>query len=289
MTDNLEEHFKTLDLSPGASPLEIKKQFRDLAFRYHPDRNPHDPNAANQFKMIASAYAFLMGNQEVYQALRYADENTLATQAKEFKDIFAFLFDESIVETSFQKLSDFFCVPLYLNPKQLSSGGTQSIRIERRILCADCDGQGTEKGGSKMTCKYCMGFGDIETKGKRKPCRQCSGVGFLSSSACLSCSALGYQLESIALKFEIPALTEPEAIFEIPDQGHVIILGGQEKKGSIFIKVLKKGNRFPFDEQTLICEVREAQSRGQCKILNIQPANSIWDTVKQIFFKESSQ
>lgn len=164
------KYYELLGLKEGAGPLEVKQAFRELAFQFHPDRNPHNPQAEEKFKQIAQAYAFLSGNQEMFRAL----ENSKATRqelSRFVSDIFG----------------DIFSVEAHLLPPRILSDWEQA--------CAICQGSGSSPGSSPRLCTYCFGEGFVwinsfQTKVK-KQCPKCLGRGKISLKACAKCHGRG--------------------------------------------------------------------------------------------------
>src|SRR5262245_23889499 len=83
------DYHEVLGLSPGADPQQIKRAFKELAFQYHPDRNPHNPRAEEKFKEVAEAYAYLSGNRELFEAMREAPAHS-----KKARQVFSDIYDE---------------------------------------------------------------------------------------------------------------------------------------------------------------------------------------------------
>lgn len=91
-----EKYLAVLGLKVGARPEEIKRAFRVLAFKYHPDRNPHTPWAVEKFKEIAQAYAYITGNMEAFQALRATVIETDVSTERDTLDIVQSLFSNEM-------------------------------------------------------------------------------------------------------------------------------------------------------------------------------------------------
>lgn len=168
--DSSEKYHEVLGLKEGASLSEIKQAFRELAFQFHPDRNPHNPLAEEKFKQIAQAYAMLSGNQEMFRAL---EESQSATRdARHFvRDIFGDIFSVDLEKAAPKILSDW------------------------EVSCDACRGLGTVPGTLPTLCTYCFGQGFIWMEAFRtkikKQCPKCLGRGKISSQPCTKCRGRG--------------------------------------------------------------------------------------------------
>ncbi len=168
--DSSQKYYEVLGLKEGASLLEIKQAFRELAFQFHPDRNPHNPQAEEKFKQIAQAYALLSGNQEMFLALE--------TSQAGMREVNRFVSDI---------FGDVFGVDTKRSPPKILSSWEHPCEI--------CGGSGSSQGSSPHLCSYCFGQGFIlvdafQTKVK-KQCPQCLGRGKISPYPCKKCHGRG--------------------------------------------------------------------------------------------------
>lgn len=176
--DSLKKYYEILGLEEKANSLRVKQAFRELAFQFHPDRNPHNPQAEEKFKQIAQAYAVLSGNQEMFLALETRQSAT--HEAKRFvQDIFGDIFDIDLQKTPPKILSDW------------------------EIPCDTCAGTGSAFGTTASLCTYCFGQGHIlvgapQTKSNpstllrvKKQCPKCLGRGKISLNPCHKCRGRG--------------------------------------------------------------------------------------------------
>lgn len=168
--DPLQKYHEVLGLKEGANLSEIKQAFRELAFQFHPDRNPHNPHAEEKFKQIAQAYAILSGNEEMFSALERPQSGT--HEAKRFvHDIFGDIFSVDVKK---------------LPPKILS---------EWEVPCETCRGSGSAPGMLPHLCTYCFGQGTISVEifqhKIQKQCPQCLGRGKISPQVCKVCQGRG--------------------------------------------------------------------------------------------------
>lgn len=195
----MSDYYKILGVSKNASDDEIKKAFRKLSMKYHPDRPTGDEA---KFKEINEAYDTLKDPQK-RQQYDYRDSG-MGTQ---FEDMFNSIFGQN---TRSARRS--YSVPLDLDLaitislKDLYAGGSKKEVFQRKILCAPCEGVGY----STARCKACNGTGKVVHRGPmisvQSTCRNCMGSGQAAErkNPCAKCSGRGYALEQAKHEFSIP-------------------------------------------------------------------------------------
>lgn len=252
MSDPTEKYLQALGLVKKATQEEIKKAFKNLAFQYHPDRNPHNDVAEEQFKGVVEAYSYLSGNMEAYQAFQKPAKKTRVSM-DEVQDIYSILFDIDLTPAATRPRP--LETNLELSLEEAFLGGIKKLYLERYDLCPQCLGQGVEKGAKSFTCTYCFGQGEVEGPAgaeDHRECPKCNGRGFLSSKGCLNCSARGVEIKPVKRKVTVPAKVGPGKVLTLRGEGHEFELG---HRGDVFVKLqLKKDSRFSFDGNDIICE-----------------------------------
>jgi len=253
MSDSTKNYFAVLGLPASATADEIKRAFKELAFKNHPDRNPHNPHAEEQFKLAVEAYTFLTGNLEAYRALQ-STRKASALSSDQVQDILKVLFDiETVPAATRARLLQ---AELELTPQEAFIGGNFSLETERYDLCPDCKGRGVEKGAKVFTCTYCFGAGEVRVAVDReetRECPKCNGRGLLSSRGCLTCRARGSLRKKILLNVAVPPLAAEGQALLVSRQGHEQQATGL--RGDVEVRIrLKKDPRFTFDGKDVICE-----------------------------------
>lgn len=271
--DLTQRSLKILGLKPGVGRVEIKKAFRDLAFQYHPDRNPHQRASEEKFKEIAQAYAYLTDNQEVYQALSHRS-GTSSSETQDFEDIFKTLFDVEY-RSQAKRYQDLW-LNLKLTLQEAFLGGSARVSYQRQSLCKECQGEGVAPGAKRWTCTYC--FGEAVVGNKAKPCPRCAGRGFLSGEACLSCRGHGYHLKEASLKVSYPKQWNPQKFLEIKQAGHEYESG---LRGPVKVQLqLKEDPLFFFDGKNVLCEVEismtQAALGGEIEVPTLKGSKKIF-------------
>jgi molecular chaperone DnaJ len=213
-------YYEILEVSREATGEEIKTAYRRLALRFHPDKNPRDKVAEEQFKRITEAYQVL-GNTEKRQLYDLYGEAGLAGLDvggfDGFEDIFS-SFGEIFEDFfSFGRSRDRSDQPqpgadlrqrVVLTLEEATRGLNTSLTAERRVNCPRCEGSGAAPGSRRQTCFRCQGKGQVsQSKGLLKiahPCPDCQGTGTINLSPCSACQGAGVTKEKNQIQVRIP-------------------------------------------------------------------------------------
>jgi molecular chaperone DnaJ len=252
MADVTLNYLGVLGLTQDASPEDIKKSFKVLAFQYHPDRNPHNAAAEEKFKQVLEAYSYLSGNMEAYQALK-APKQTSSIPIDQVQDIYQILFDIDLAPAPTR--ARVLRTEINLKAEEAFRGGEFPLTVERYDWCVVCDGTGADRGARRFTCTFCFGEGEVDSAtapGGRRECPKCNGRGFLSSEGCLTCRGRGVVLKKTKQTLTVPAKISPRSLLTLPGEGHEFENG---RRGVLEVVVLlKEDPRFSFDGKDIICE-----------------------------------
>ena len=245
-------------MARGASNDEIKKSYRKLALKYHPDRNPDDAAAEQAFKEAAEAYEVLgdAKKRQVYD--QYGHEGLGGpfrgggfqwsdfSHANDFDDIFSNLddiFGGGIFGDMFgggrrrrggeQKGQD-LQIRLKLTLEEISKGVQKKIRLSRLETCDTCEGSGAKKGTAKRPCQTCGGAGQVRQATRSlfgqfvnvTACPQCQGEGQIVDSPCADCSGDGRKKTTSQLSVTIPAGVAEGNYIPLRGQGNTGRRGG---------------------------------------------------------------
>ncbi|GIW65103.1 MAG: chaperone protein DnaJ [Candidatus Parcubacteria bacterium] len=249
----MENYYEILGVPENASEEEIKKAFRELAKRYHPDRSGGD---AEKFKKIVEAYRVLSD-----QKLRKEYD-----QKRKFQSTFSFDFGDYFNhdfwggEDIFDIFNDLFSFgekrfkdlniyqELIITLEEAIKGTTKEINLNREVICFHCQGTGAEN--RKLTiCSVCQGSGKEARKTRAWPgilfeelrnCRNCQGKGKVPEKICSVCQGKGKIIHQEKVKIEIPPRLSLEKM-KIPGLGHEDL----NKKGDLIID-LKVIAQYPF-------------------------------------------
>ncbi len=235
------DYYKILGVDRDASKDEIKKVYRRLALKYHPDRNK-SPDAEDKFKEISEAYAVLSDDEKrrQYDMLGHEGIGARYTYEDLFRDI---NFEDIFRDIGFGSFNRIFDIlfgrsrsraytradyirkgtdlryDLEVNLEQVAKGAVMTVEIPQREKCDRCDGDGTEPGTSRKTCPKCNGGGRLEQSRSSPfatftqiiPCNQCSGNGFIIETPCKECRGTGILTNVKPLEVKIPPGVEDGA------------------------------------------------------------------------------
>lgn len=239
MTAAVKDYYKILGVNKDASQDEIKKAYRRLARKYHPDLNPGNKAAEEKFKEINEAYAVISDPQK---RAEYDRAGTTFEQFAgfegfkgfdfretfDFEDILGDLFGTKLREPHYSKGEDIL-MGIELTLEDAFTGVIKPIAITRTINCDMCRGTGAE---SHQTCPSCKGTGKVQTsKGFFKiaqACRGCGGTGREITSLCKKCGGKGKTVYTESLKVKISAGVDNGSIVKLEGMGNAGAGGGTD-------------------------------------------------------------
>src|SRR6201992_3989068 len=213
-----QDYYKLLDVPRNASEADIKKAYRRLAMKFHPDRNPDDPEAEHRFKECKEAYEVLCDGQKraIYDQFGHAglEGNRGGFSAGDaFGDIFGEMFGD-IFSGGQRGRSQVFRgadlrYELELELEKAVFGVETEIRIPSMGECKTCKGSGAAKGSTPKTCDTCNGQGQVRVQQSiftiQQPCPRCKGRGKIISNPCDDCYGQGRVREEKTLPVTVPA------------------------------------------------------------------------------------
>ncbi|MCX7913209.1 MAG: molecular chaperone DnaJ [Thermodesulfovibrionales bacterium] len=230
------DYYKILNVSKDASQDEIKKAFRKLARKYHPDLNPGDKSAEEKFKEINEAYAVLSDPQKRKEYDSYGTTfegfegftNYDFKETFEFGDIFGDLFSSlgKKGRPAYERGEDIYA-GIELTMEEAFKGVTKPITYTRSINCDACGGTGAE---SYEKCDRCDGSGNLKvSKGffrMAQLCPECGGTGKRHTSLCKRCAGRGKITQTETLNVKIPAGVDNGSVVKIAGKGNAGSGGG---------------------------------------------------------------
>ncbi len=256
------DYYERLEVSKDASGEEIKKAYRRLAMKYHPDRNPGDKEAEAKFKEINEAYDVLKDDQKRAAYDRYGHQAfanggmgggnpfngfDFNFGGGGFSDIFSDIFSDFMgggrngsQRSQAQDGAD-LRYNLEISLEEAFSGVEKEIKIPGTIACEECHGHGTADGKEAPVCPTCHGSGKIRTQHgfmiMETTCPKCHGEGRVVKEACKKCHGEGVIHNEKTLKIKIPAGIEDNTRMRIAGEGQSGIRGGQNGDLYVFISV----------------------------------------------------
>ena len=234
------DYYAILGVARSADPEDVKKAFRALAMRYHPDRNPDDPQAESQFREIVEAWECL-GDPE--QRQRYdrlgpfyradgrppsPDDITAVVQ-----DALAGLFRRRPPPEQGEDLR----FRLSISLEEAASGVERSIEVRREAPCLRCKSTGAEPDGGTRVCDQCGGDGRSKTaRFLRTECPRCDGRGYLIVQRCSRCDGAGRTERTDQLKVKVPAGVATGQKLKLRGKGNVP-RRGSGKSGDLLVLI----------------------------------------------------
>lgn len=220
MSATKRDYYDVLGLSQSASPEEIKKSYRRLAHRYHPDRNQEDPEAETKFKEAAEAYEVLSDPTKRQRYDQYGHAGLSGAGIHDFShmgvdDIFSMFND--IFGGAFgmggrrvQRGAD-LRTEVELTLAEVATGVERSIEFGRQDFCDTCGGTGAAPGSERRTCRTCGGYGQVEQTGgflfsrTISTCPTCQGRGSIVATPCRQCRGSGRTTKERLVTVKVPA------------------------------------------------------------------------------------
>ena len=268
------DYYEVLGVSKSATPDEIKKAYRQLAKKYHPDLNPDNKEAEAKFKEANEAYEILSDSdkKEKYDRFGFAgvDPSYGAGQGgggfggfggfdggMEFDlgDLFGSFFGGfggggGRSNPNAPRRGSDIQTNIYITFEEAAKGCKKTVEFQKIEVCDECSGSGAAKGSSPQTCPDCNGRGQINVQQRTpfgtistsKPCQRCGGKGTFNPNPCTRCKGAGRIRRTVKQEITIPAGIDDGQIFTVRNMGNAGANGGPA--GDLRVGVVVKPHPF---------------------------------------------
>jgi len=249
------DYYEVLGVSRGASADDIKKAYRKLAMKYHPDKNPGNKEMEEKFKEASEAYAVLSEPEKRSQYDQFG--HSMGGRGFEgfgnvnFEDVFGGIGLGDIFENFFggggrsqgqrsgaRRGADLEH-ELTLEFEEAAFGKDVTFQIKRYESCGHCGGSGGEPGSKRIACVQCAGQGEVRISqgffSMRQTCPRCHGAGQMIEKHCLSCHGKGLELKPASIHLKIPAGVEDGMRLRINGEGEAGARGGPQ--GNLYLTI----------------------------------------------------
>ena len=265
-----EDFYKVLGVERNASDAEIKKKYRSLTMKFHPDRNADNPEAAEaKFKQIKEAYEILSDpkKRSAYDQFGHAGiDPSMGGRPSGFGgegfsdifgDVFGDIFGAGRQRGGVQRGSD-LRYNLELTLEEAVAGTEAKIRVPVLVACDECNGSGAKKGSSPVICTTCHGHGQVRMQqgffSVQQTCPTCRGTGKQIKDPCGKCYGQGRVQETKTLSAKIPAGVDTGDRIRLAGEGEAGERGGPA--GDLYVEIRVKDHEiFTRDGANLYCEV----------------------------------
>lgn len=237
------DYYEVLGVERDADDEVIKKAYRQMAFKFHPDRNPDDPEAESKFKEAAEAYEVLRNAETRARYDRFGHEGlggngfggfgSTEDVFSAFSDIFGEFFGfggRSTTRGPRPQAGNDLRYDLTVSFRDAAKGAEVTLKIPKNVPCQECGGSGAEPGTSAETCKQCNGTGQVvQSQGFFRiavTCPICRGEGKVITTPCRECRGRGVTRQVRELKVRVPAGVDDGSRLRLRGEGELGLHGG---------------------------------------------------------------
>jgi molecular chaperone DnaJ len=264
------DYYQVLDVARTATDVEIKKAYRRLAMKFHPDRNPTDHEAEGRFKEVKEAYEVLCDPQKraAYDQFGHAgvDASRGGGQGFDPRDAFGDIFGEvfgDIFGGGRRNRSGVYRgadlrYELALDLEQAVFGAAANVEFTTLAECGECKGSGSAEGAKPATCETCRGAGQVRMQqgffAVQQTCPRCQGRGQVITDPCSGCRGQGRLRRQKTLAVKVPAGVDDGDRIRLTGEGEAGRNGGPA--GDLYVEIRVREHKiFERDGSHLSCEV----------------------------------
>ncbi|AEH33814.1 DnaJ [Vibrio anguillarum 775] len=267
------DFYEVLGVGRDASERDIKKAYKRLAMKFHPDRNQGDDSASDKFKEVKEAYEILTDSQKKAAYDQYGHAafeqggmggGGFGGGSADFGDIFGDVFGDIFGggrrgggQARAQRGAD-LRYNMELSLEEAVRGCSKEIEVPTLVHCDSCEGTGAKKGSSAQTCGTCHGHGQVQMRqgffAVQQTCPTCHGKGKIIKDPCNVCHGQGRKQKTKTLNVKIPAGVDTGDRIRLSGEGEAGEMGAPA--GDLYVQVhVKEHHIFERDGNNLYCEV----------------------------------
>ncbi|MBF0343821.1 MAG: molecular chaperone DnaJ [Nitrospirae bacterium] len=264
----MKDYYETLGVSRNATPEEIKKAYRQLALKYHPDRNAGEKESEEKFKEINEAYSCLSDPNKRANYDRFGTADAAGMDYGPFSSHFGDIFDDFFgdifrgatggARRQRPARGADLRYDMELSLKDAAFGAEKTITLPRHEICPTCSGTGSADGKKPVTCPACNGAGQTRFQqgffSISRTCGRCNGAGAIIEDPCNQCRGVGKVKKTRTVTVKIPQGVDTNTKLKMSGEGELGSLGGPPGDLYIFISVAED----PFFKREgthIICDI----------------------------------
>lgn len=263
------DYYEALGIAKNASDADIKKAFRRLAMKHHPDRNPGDKQSEELFKEAKEAHEVLSDSQKraAYDQFGHAGVNASGAGADAqgfggfgdiFDSVFGDVFGAQARGGQRSRGGADLRYSLTLDLEEAVAGKTITIKAPKQVACRTCGGSGAKPGSSPVTCPACNGAGQVRMQqgffSLQQTCPECHGQGRIISDPCSACRGQGRVQDSKTISVKVPPGVDTGDRIRLNGEGEAGARGA--RAGDLYVDIsVREHELFTRDGANLYCEV----------------------------------
>ncbi len=250
-----QDYYETLGVARDADAAALKKAYRALAMKYHPDRNPDDTSAEQRFKEVSEAYEVLKDKDKRAAYDRYGHAAFDGAAGPRGAGGFDFNFASGFADIFDEMFGDFaggrrgrnsgrgadLRYNMEVSLEEAFHGKSAQIRVPTSVTCSSCSGSGAEGGAQPVACGTCQGHGRVRAQQGfftiERTCPACHGVGRVIDKPCGDCNGAGRVHKEKTLQVNIPAGVEDGTRIRLASEGEAGLRGAAPGDLYIFLSV----------------------------------------------------